>query len=205
MPPSDRPLARRTHDKDPRPDRPGLPAPGLPADRRQRGGLYGGRCPAGADARGVGPARRQGLRQQCRSPKDRGTGRCSRVLTSFQDDVTGRPQPPYFFQVRRFHRCHPLCRSSAQSTAAHDSQRSVNSFFTAPANRWPSDRAGHRNDGSRRETRTSRRVNMGTPALTGTFAALLLWLGWSHLRASLFSFYTSGGFGPEISAFADVA
>ena len=71
----DRPLARRTHHQDPRPDRYGLSAHRLHAHGRPSGRLHRRRVAAAAAAASVDRSWRQGLRQQCHPPADRGQRR----------------------------------------------------------------------------------------------------------------------------------
>ncbi len=87
--PSHRPLARRAHDPDPRPDRSLLPPARLPADRWAGCRLQGRRAAARTSAHLPHRARRQRLRHRRHPPADRG-GR-GRTQHPAQDQPTLKP------------------------------------------------------------------------------------------------------------------
>ena len=72
----DRPLARRTHNQDPRADRQGVPSHRLHVDGRPNRRLHRRRAAAGADAEDLHAPRRQGLRQR-RDPSPGRSQRCN--------------------------------------------------------------------------------------------------------------------------------
>ena len=71
----DRPLARGSHNQDPRADRQSVPSDSLHADGRPDRRLYRRRIAAEADAENFHAPRRQGLRQRCDPSPGRGKRR----------------------------------------------------------------------------------------------------------------------------------